>query len=118
MRDLREKNARGEVPLFKEKLNSYKQDFSKANLLVAQETYIDLKNRPYDHLSLKEFIQIRIFETLNDYVQELDQHQGENNKLFHNLKMAQNKLEKDQIEISALRTRLKEVKEESERRVA
>ena len=31
--------------------------------------------------------------------------------------MANNKLEKDQIEISALRTQLKEVKEESERRV-
>jgi len=31
--------------------------------------------------------------------------------------MAQNKLEKDQIEISALRMQLKEVKEDSERRV-
>ena len=31
--------------------------------------------------------------------------------------MAQNKLEKDQIEISALRVQLKEVKEDSERRV-
>ena len=31
--------------------------------------------------------------------------------------MANNKLEKDQIEISALRTQLKDVKEESERRV-
>ena len=30
--------------------------------------------------------------------------------------MAQNKLEKDQIEIQALRTQLKEVKDESERR--
>ena len=53
---MREKHARGDVPLFREKLNSYKQEFSKANLLVAEESYIDLKNKHYDHLSLKEFI--------------------------------------------------------------
>lgn len=56
MRDLREKHARGDAPLFQEKLNSYKQDFSKANLLIAEERYLDLKNKPYDHLSLKDFI--------------------------------------------------------------
>jgi len=38
---------------------------------------------------------MRVFEALQEYVQELDQHQGENTKLFHSLKMAQNKLEKD-----------------------
>ena len=58
--------------LFQEKLNAYKQDFSKANLLVPEETYIDLKNKPYEHQSLKEFIQVRVYESLADYVQELD----------------------------------------------
>lgn len=53
---MREKHARGEAPLFQEKLASYKQDFSKANLLVPEETYIDYKNRPYEHLSLKEYV--------------------------------------------------------------
>lgn len=53
---MREKHARGEVPLFQEKLASYKQDFSKANLMVPEETYIDLKNKPYEQLSLKEFV--------------------------------------------------------------
>ena len=56
LRDLREKHARGDVPLFQEKLNSYKQEFSKANLLIPEETYLELKNRPDQHLSLKEFI--------------------------------------------------------------
>ena len=72
LRDMREKHARGDVPLFQEKLNAYKQDFSKANLLVPEETYIDLKNKPYEHQSLKEFIQVRVYESLADYVQELD----------------------------------------------
>lgn len=74
LRDLREKHARGDVPLFQEKLANYKKEFSKANLLVAEETYIDLKNKPYEQTSLKEFIQVRVYETLLDYVQELDQH--------------------------------------------
>ena len=78
LREIREKHARGDVPLFQEKLNSYKQEFTKANLLLPEETYIELKNRPYERLSLKEFVQIRVFETLQDYSQELDQHQGEN----------------------------------------
>ena len=56
MRELREKHARGDAPLFQEKLNSYKQDFTKANLLIAEERYLDLKNRPYEQLSLKEYI--------------------------------------------------------------
>lgn len=56
LRDLREKHARGDVPMFQEKLAKYKQDFTKANLLVPEETYIDLKNKPYDQVSLKEFI--------------------------------------------------------------
>ena len=37
--------------------------------------------------------------------------------MFHQLKMANNKLEKDQIEIQALRSQCKDIKEESERRV-
>ena len=53
---MREKHARGDVPMFQEKLAKYKQDFTKANLLVPEETYIDLKNKPYDQVSLKEFI--------------------------------------------------------------
>ena len=56
MRDLREKHARGEVPMFKEKLDSYKKEFTKQNLVVAEETYIELKAKQEHTLSLKEFI--------------------------------------------------------------
>lgn len=42
--------------------------------MVPEETYIDLKNRPYEQLSLKEFVQLRVFDTLQDYLRELDQH--------------------------------------------
>jgi hypothetical protein len=42
--------------MFKEKLDSYKSEFSKHNLVVAEETYIELKAKPDQHQSLKEFV--------------------------------------------------------------
>ena len=44
--------------MFKEKLDSYKQEFTKQNLVVAEETYIELKSKQEHTLSLKEFMQI------------------------------------------------------------
>jgi uncharacterized membrane protein len=56
MRDLRDKQAKGEIPLFQEKLNSYKSEFSKHSLVIADETYVELKAKPDQHQSLKEFV--------------------------------------------------------------
>ena len=94
LRELREKHARGEVPMFKEKLDNYKKEFTKHNLVVAEETYIELRSKQDHDLSLKEFIQIRVFEALSNYANDLNQHQGESKELFHNLKLTQNKLER------------------------
>jgi uncharacterized membrane protein YesL len=55
MKELREKNAKGEVPLFKEKLEAYKQEFSKQSLIISEEQYIALKALGPNG-SLKEFI--------------------------------------------------------------
>jgi hypothetical protein len=46
LKELRDKNAKGEVPLFKEKLDAYKTEFSKNNLVIAEETYVELKSKP------------------------------------------------------------------------
>lgn len=69
---MREKHAKGEVPLFKEKLDSYKREFTKHNLVVAEETYIELKSTPEQSLSLKEFIQLKVYETLTSYCEDLN----------------------------------------------
>ena len=104
--------------MFKEKLDNYKKEFTKHNLVVAEETYVELKNKQEHTLSLKEFIQIRVFEAVQNYAHDLNQHQGENTELFHNLKLAQNKLERSQIETKSLQNQLKDIKHDSERRVA
>ena len=51
------------------------------------------------------------------YCEDLNSNQGENKKLFHDLTVAKNRIEKDEIEIQALRTQLKQVKDDAERRV-
>jgi len=44
------------VPNFKEKLDSYKKELNSQNILISEETYIELKSKPEEHRSLKEFI--------------------------------------------------------------
>ena len=118
MRDLREKHARGEVPMFKEKLDAYKKEFTKQNLVVAEETYVELKSKQEHNLSLKEFVQIRVFEAVQNYAEDLNQNEGETKQIFHNLKQTQNKLERSQIEVKSLQNQLKDIRDDSERRVS
>ena len=51
------------------------------------------------------------------YCEDLNLNQGENKKLFHDLSIARNQIEKFEIETQSLRTQLKHVKEDTERRV-
>lgn len=45
------------MPSFKEKLEAYKKEFiSAGSLVVAEETYVELKAKPEDRRSLKEFL--------------------------------------------------------------
>jgi hypothetical protein len=52
---------------------------------VSEETYIELKATPEHSLSLKEFIQLKVYETLMAYCEDLNSGQGENKKLSHDL---------------------------------
>jgi hypothetical protein len=36
-------------------------------LLVSEETYVELKAKPDEHRSLKEYLQVRVFETVEGY---------------------------------------------------
>lgn len=71
LKEVRDKYAKGEVPLFQEKLESYKSEFSKQSLVISEEAYIATKANP--NCSLKEFIQARVYETLQTYQQDLNQ---------------------------------------------
>ena len=77
MRDLKDAHAKNEIPLFKEKIQSYKNDLKQQHLILSEEAYIELKNKPEHHLSLKEFVQVQVFETLIGYMNDLNKYQGE-----------------------------------------
>jgi uncharacterized membrane protein len=68
LRDIHDQHSKGEVPMFKEKLDLYKSEFSKHNLVVAEETYVELKAKPDQHQSLKEYVQVKVFEELSQYM--------------------------------------------------
>lgn len=51
-----------ELPAFQEKLELYKQELGAHQLLVSEETYVDLKTKK--NQSLKEFVQCKVYDTL------------------------------------------------------
>lgn len=69
---MKDRQIKGEVPLFKEKLDAYKREFTKHNLVVSEETYVELKATPEQSLSLKEFIQVKVYEALMAYCEDLN----------------------------------------------
>jgi chromosome segregation ATPase len=84
LKELKEQQSKlqGQVPSFKEKLEAYKREFSQPSaLLVSEETYIELKATPEERRSLKEFLQVRIYEVLEKYQRELESLRRENDEL-------------------------------------
>lgn len=71
----------GQVPQFKEKLELYKKEFTQGNLLVGGETYVELKAKPEEQRSLKEFIQVKIYEQVDKYRSEIEQLRHSNDEL-------------------------------------
>ena len=50
----------GQVPHFKEKIEAYKRELT--TVLVSEETYVELRAKPEEQRSLKEFIQVKVYE--------------------------------------------------------
>ena len=46
MRDLKDLQAKGDLPQFKDKLEAYKQEFGKHALVISEEVYVELKAKP------------------------------------------------------------------------
>lgn len=106
------------MPLFQEKLESYKDEFRKHQLILSEEGYVELKAKPDQHQSLKEFVQVKVFEELHGYMQDLSTANAENKEIFHQLSQLKNKCEKYEIENSGLRQQLKDVRDDGERKLS
>lgn len=51
-----------QLPAFQEKLELYKQELGAHQLLVSEEQYVELRVK--QNQSLKEFVQVKVYETL------------------------------------------------------
>jgi hypothetical protein len=65
-----------DMPAFQEKLELYKQELGCHQLLISEETYVDLKTK--QNQSLKEFVQVKVYETLQTYLRDLEKYQFDN----------------------------------------
>jgi chromosome segregation ATPase len=106
------------VPNFKEKLEAYKREFSQSqSLLVSEETYIELKSKPEEQRSLKEYLQVKIYESLDRYQRELESLRRENDELEEQSLALQHKADRDQREVDAMRKLMKDREEDARRRI-
>lgn len=105
------------MPSFKEKLEAYKREFSQQGaLLVSEETYIELKATPEERRSLKEYLQVRIYEVLEKYQRELEGLRRENDELVEQSLSLQHKSDKDAREVEAIKKLMRDREEDYRRR--
>lgn len=119
LKDLKDQQNKlqGQVPSFKEKLEAYKREFSQPQaLLASEETYIEIKATPEERRSLKEFLQVRIYEVLQKYQREVESLRHENDELVEQSLAIQHKSDKDSREVESIKKLMRDREEDYRRR--
>jgi len=62
-----------------------------SNVLVSEESYLEMRTKPEDKWNLKEFVQVRVYEVVKKYKDELEKTWWENEVLRESEKMAAEK---------------------------
>ena len=65
-----------QLPAFQEKLELYKKELGAHQLLISEEAYVELRMK--GNQSLKEFIQVKVYETLQTHLREIEKLQYDN----------------------------------------
>ena len=95
LRDSQRKKV-DEMPAFQEKLELYKQELACHQLLISEEAYVELKTKT--NQTLKEFIQVKVYETLQTYLRDLEQYQYENQETGQHLIVLRAQAEREKNE--------------------
>jgi len=117
LREIREqqRSLQGQVPHFKEKMEAYKRELT--TVLVSEETYVELRAKPEEHRSLKEFIQVKVYEQLERYNRDLESLRRENDELVEQSLALQHKSDRDSRELEAIKKLSRDRDEDSRRKV-
>ena len=103
MRDIKDQQFKlqGQVPNFKEKLEAYKKELAQHNILISEESYVELKAKPEEHRTLKEYIQVKVYEALDKYHREIENLRRENDLLVEDNMKLKMKADRDQRELES-----------------
>ena len=67
--------------------------------------------------SLKEFVQVKVYETLQTYLRDLEKYQYDNQEAIMQLTQVRSQLEREKIERETIAKQLKDIREDSRRRI-
>jgi len=73
--------------------------------------------RSKQNQSLKEFVQVKVYDTLQSYLRDLEKYQYDNQETASNLIHTRAQLEREKMERENLHKQLKDVREDSRRRI-
>ena len=108
----------GELPRFKDQIEAYKRELNKEGaLLVSEEAYVDIKGKPDGDRSLKEAIQVKVYEALERYQRELEILRQENDELLKEGNQLKVKEDRESREIQSLKRMMGERENEYRRKL-
>lgn len=76
--------------------------------MISEDAYVDFKGKSEDRLSFKEYIQVKVFETVEKYQRELEKSRMDLSSLTDEAIKFQSALERSQREAEALKKLSKE----------
>lgn len=79
--------------------------------------YVELKAKPEDQRSLKEFVQVKVYENLEKYLRELEQVRLENDELVREVQDLRMKVDRDNRELDSMKKLAKEREEDWRRKL-
>jgi regulator of replication initiation timing len=86
-------------------------------MVVSEETYVELKAKPEDARSLREFVQVRVYEALEKYQREVEDLRRENDSLAEDNMNLKLRSDRDQRELESLKKLAREREEDARRRI-
>ena len=97
-------------------MDLYKKEFNNGVLLLSKESYVELKARPEDQRSFKEFIQVKVYETVEKYQRELEILRRENDELSEESMVIKLRGDKVEREYEGLKKLSRDREEDSRRK--
>lgn len=86
-------------------------------MLVSEETYVELKAKPEDERSLKEYIQVKVYESLEKYHIEIDNLRRENADMVEECMNMRLKNDRDTRELESVKKLSREREEDTRRKM-